>query len=168
MADVTWWGVDCHVSHVAIGWWSQEARGAASERIPAKLRDAERLHALHDTTARLTVELLRRSEVPPPAAVLVERPTGRFPNPALMQACGVIQAAIYGAVLHGLWATPVFLVEVARWKKAVLGSARADHEQRVRWARGEVPTVADGDEADALAIACAGHVLFGASVIEAV
>lgn len=164
--SLTWWGLDCAVSHVALGWWGPEGKGAASERLTGKPRDAERLFLLGELTRRLVRDLLAEPNGPAlPSAVLVERPTGRFPNPALQQACGVIQAAVYAELLHELWATPVFLVPVASWKRAAVGSGRASKAEVMRWAAGHAEVLTE-DEADALAIACAGHALYGAKVRE--
>ena len=94
-------------------------------------------------------------------AVFIERPFGRFAKAALDQACGVLQVAI----LHGLdeqFPHPVSLFELSTgtWKKHALGYGNAKKDDVFFWAlekRGEEATEEiTQDEADALAIACAG------------
>lgn len=95
-------------------------------------------------------------------AVFIERPTGQFASPALIQANGVIQVAMVRG-FAGRFAHPVSVFEISpgTWKKEALGPGRAKKQDVMKWAAGQI----DGDpgrqytqdECDALAIACAGY-----------
>lgn len=88
----------------------------------------------------------------PPVFVFVERPTGRFPQPQLVMAAGVIACGA-SAVTR----VPVDWVAVASWKKAcgLGGNARKEHV--FEWARSlGLWSYAPQDAADALGVAAYG------------
>lgn len=94
-------------------------------------------------------------------AVFIERPTGQFASPALVQANGVIQVAITRA-FAGYFPHPVSVFEISpgTWKKEAIGSGRAKKDDVAAWASEFLPGMDwTQDEADALAIACAGYKL---------
>lgn len=130
-------------------------------------RGAERLYALHH---QVRDSLLDRPDVLGEIeAVFIERPLGRWPNPALMQAAGVIQAGVLEALneVHPYRPT-VFELGTSEWKKACGLRGNATKSEVMEWAaeqwtpRPQYPERSQ-DEADALAIACAGHSLFSQS-----
>jgi Holliday junction resolvasome RuvABC endonuclease subunit len=90
----------------------------------------------------------------PPAAVWVEQPSGRFRNLALVYATGVIQAALFEA----LGGVPVWTIPSGTWKLRAVGVGNATKDQVKAWAEG-VAEVDGQDEADAVAIACAGRAM---------
>jgi Holliday junction resolvasome RuvABC endonuclease subunit len=99
-------------------------------------------------------------------AVFIERPVGKFPKRALDHACGVIQAAMLAALDDRFLHLPsVFELSPGEWKKAIGLGGNAKKPDVYQWAvpRWEKPDVPAGpftqDEADALAIACAGSAL---------
>lgn len=134
--------------------WQFQTRGDGAERLL-------NLYAqIHDWAALSAPDDL--------LAVFIERPTGRFADPALTQANGVIQVA----VLHGLneqFPHPVSCFEISpgTWKKEALGSGRAKKDDVAVWAADRiVDRDLTQDEADALAIACAGGRLVARNPIE--
>jgi len=98
-------------------------------------------------------------------AVFIERPTGGFNNPTLYQANGIIQVAMMRGLI-ALYPHPptVFEISPGTWKKEALGSGRAKKHDVAMWAAscmfsdGDYETFTQ-DEADALAISCAGYKL---------
>jgi hypothetical protein len=115
----------------------------------------ERLAAIHRLTRLLARDLCET--VGYPGVVVVEQPSGKTPNPQLVYACGVIQAALVEAC------APVHLETVAssRWKAIACGKgniykprSRADGEYGVlTWARTCGYAGGSWDEADAWGIA---------------
>lgn len=93
-------------------------------------------------------------------AIFIERPTGRFPVPDLTRACGVIEAAMYGSFSSIYrYPVPIFRLSPPEWKKEVLDSGKATKLDVFHWAAPLAPKTLTQDEADALAIARAGHSL---------
>ena len=94
-------------------------------------------------------------------AVFIERPTGGFNNPTLYQANGVLQVAIRRG-LAGYYHHPVSVFEISpgTWKKEAIGSGRAKKDDVAAWASEFLPGMDwTQDQADALAISCAGYKL---------
>lgn len=98
-------------------------------------------------------------------AVFIERPTGGFNNPTLYQANGIIQVAMMRGLI-ALYPHPptVFEISPGTWKKEALGSGRAKKQDVLKWAATKIANPVPGkiytqDEADALAISCAGYKL---------
>ena len=145
-------GIDPSVDHPAFAIWPQREtwRIDVLGEGPARLRSL--YAATHDWAALSAPDDLE--------AVFIERPFGRFAKQALDQACGVLQVA----VLHGLdeqFPHPVscFEVSTGTWKKHALGNGAAKKPDVLRWACDHVESKLTQDEADALAIACAGSLL---------
>lgn len=144
-------GIDPSVAHPAIAvWpagstWITEIPGSGSERL------CYLYAAVHDYAALSTPDDLE--------AIFIERPVGRVPSPEMVRAAGVIEVAI----LHGLDSQfphrpSVFRLSPPEWKKAVGLVGNATKVEVAVWAADAVPTRdLTQDEADALAIACAGH-----------
>jgi len=86
--------------------------------------------------------------------------SGRFPNPHLVSAYGVIQAALYGA-LSDTYKHPVSVVPITSgsWKKAAVGAGAAGKPEVLEWAQANGYEGNHQDSADAWAIARAGRVL---------
>lgn len=112
-------------------------------------------------TARLAVIWHETREVAlqlalshPPARVVVEQPSGKFANPPLMYATGVIQAALVDAL-----DVPLSLIAVSKWKAASVGHGGAKKPQILAWAQRRGYTGRLEDEADALGVAVAATVL---------
>lgn len=98
-------------------------------------------------------------------ACFIERPFGRFNKQALDHACGVLQVAlVHGLSRHFSHPVSVFEISTGTWKKEALGSGRAKKNDVAMWAAscmfsdGDYETFTQ-DEADALAISCAGYKL---------
>lgn len=149
-------GIDPSVDHPALAiWpfretWQLKIEGQGSARLDAlfcQIRGWCAAHAPNDLEA-----------------VFIERPTGQFPSPALVQANGVIQVAmVRGATALFSHPLSVFEISPGTWKKEALGSGRAKKQDVLEWSEVELsknprryPRISQ-DEADALAIACAGY-----------
>lgn len=111
---------------------------------------------LMDCHAHVSTFTAALAEAFPPVFVVMEQPTGRFPNPRLMMATGVIAATV-GTVL----ALPVNLIAVASWRKAIGVGGGASKEQVVAWARERGWGTDVVDQAEALGVAVAGAGLWG-------
>jgi Holliday junction resolvasome RuvABC endonuclease subunit len=151
-ADAGWWGVDPSTLRVAIG-WAGPRRGVETKSFP-RLRDGERLEAIHDLTRAFVIQLLE--DAPAPGVVLVEQPAayGRQVEPALYYAVGVVQAAVCAQLRVSLGrGVVVETVPVGVWKKHGVGSGAAKKPDVLRWARLNGYEGLLQDEADALAIA---------------
>lgn len=149
-------GVDPSVDHPAVAIWPEGKTWQLRTRGEGAARLLNLYAAIHDWAALSAPDDL--------LAVFIERPTGRFADPALTQANGVIQVA----VLHGLneqFPHPVSCFEISpgTWKLQAIGSGRAKKDDVAQWAMENLDpaTTKDftQDEADALAIACAGYKL---------
>lgn len=93
-------------------------------------------------------------------ACFIERPFGRFNKQALDHACGVLQVAlVHGLSRHFSHPVSVFEISTGTWKKEALGSGRAKKDDVKLWALCERRKAVTQDEADALAISCAGYKL---------
>ena len=150
-------GIDPSVDHPALAiWpaketWQLKIEGEGSARLDALFCQIRGWCANHAPTDL--------------QAVFIERPTGQFASPALVQANGVIQVAMVRG-FAGYFAHPVSVFEISpgTWKKEAIGSGRAKKDDVHAWAcallrptgAGKPPTQ---DECDALAIACAGYKL---------
>ena len=99
----------------------------------------------------------------PPEVVWVEQPSGRFTNLQLVYACGVIQAALFETL-----AVPVWSIPSGAWKRRTVGVGNATKPQVRAWVDGLGVAVDSQDEADAVAIACAGRAMLLSGSWEAV
>jgi Holliday junction resolvasome RuvABC endonuclease subunit len=146
------WGVDCAVTHVSFA-FAQHPTGPIhvdSLLADSEFREGERLGLL-DRQIRIRCSQLRVTY--PPSVVWVEQPSGRFPNPQLYYATGVIQAALYESL-----GCPVWTIPSGKWKAASVGKGTASKAEVMRWATlhrgGEF---ASQDDADAYCIAVGGR-----------
>jgi Holliday junction resolvasome RuvABC endonuclease subunit len=99
----------------------------------------------------------------PPEVVWVEQPSGRFRNPQLSYAVGVIQAALFEAL-----GVPVWSIPSSAWKRRTVGVGNATKPQVRAWVDRLGVDVDSQDEADAVAIACAGRAMMLSGSWEAV
>lgn len=147
----TVWGVDVAVSHLSIGFYPVD--GSTSPQVRSlttgtDTREGERLGLL-DRQLRIWARQLAAEF--PPYVVNVEQPSGRFRAPALVYACGVVQAALFETL-----SVPVWTVPSGRWKRATVGPGNATKEQVRAYVDAQGWPVDSQDEADALCIAVAG------------
>lgn len=151
-------GVDPSIDHPAVAVWPS----GETWQLRVKGRGSERLMALSDAVGNWT-----RDNYPDDLlAIFIERPTGRFPNPSLAQANGVIQVSMLSACEY-LFDYPVSCWEMSpgEWKRRAIGKGNAKKLEVAEWAIrtwDAHPTYPHQtheftqDEADALAIAYAG------------
>ncbi len=147
------WGIDVAVERVDVGLVAADGRWQTNSTVlPKRLSGSLRLATLFHQTRTFASAL---AEHFPPLIVYVENPTGRFPNPPLMMAAGIIRTAIYDG-LHQLYAHPVDveMIAVKDWKKVALGYGNSSKEQVLAWAR-QLGYEGTQDGADALGIATA-------------
>lgn len=122
---------------------------------------------------RLTVEWAQGFAPNDLEAIFIERPVGKFPKRALDQASGVLQVAILAGTDHFDYPVSCFELSPGEWKKTVLGNGAAKKPEVHAWAERHwtgqfrLAGVFTQDEADALAIACAGSLLLGHSEVAA-
>lgn len=146
------WGVDVAVSKVAfgfaaLGWTTVESETVHFDR---ELRGGRRLGLMD---RRLRMWARNTAKVFPPVAVFVEQPSGRWRNPELAYAAGVVQAALFEAL-----GVEVVTITSGEWKKATVGTGKATKQQVGAWVRRFVdPDVFDEDQCDAVGIAFAGR-----------
>lgn len=147
------WGVDVAVSHLSIA-FAQHPTGPIttdSLLVDSEFREGQRLGLL-DRQTRIWANQLKAGH--PPAVVWVEQPSGRFPNPALFYAAGVVQAALSETL-----AVPVWSVPSGKWKKIATGVGNASKEQVAAWGVRHGAGDLTQDEYDAFAIAWAGRLM---------
>jgi Holliday junction resolvasome RuvABC endonuclease subunit len=99
----------------------------------------------------------------PPEVVWVEAPAGRFRNPQLVYAVGVIQAALFETL-----GVPVWSIPSGAWKRRTVGVGNATKPQVRAWVDELGVDVDSQDEADAVAVACAGRAMLLSGSWEAV
>lgn len=148
-------GIDPSVDHPAIGIWPS----CETWQLAVSGQGSQRLWMLDDAITH-TIADIAPSDL---QAIFIERPTGGFNNPTLYQANGVIQvAAMRGARPSFPFAVSVFEISPGTWKKEAIGSGRAKKDDVRDWADFHLADKFKQftqDEADALAIACAGYKL---------
>jgi hypothetical protein len=145
------WGIDPSTRRVAIGWVGAD-RGAAVRDFGSK-RGAMRLAHIYQETFDFALELAAER---PPLAVWVEQASGARPNPQLLYAVGVIQAAVFAA-LSPLQAFPLSVdtIPSATWKKQATGFGRRTPDEYLAWAQTNGYEGDDFDCAAALGVATA-------------
>lgn len=152
-------GIDPSIVRPAFGLWPQRTTKRL-DRMPGE--GAERLDYLYGA-AHAWITLNAPDEL---LAVFIELPRGKFEKRALDHSCAVLQLAALHA-LRNRYAHPVSVFEIAvgTWKKEALGNGAAKKDAVWQWASGQMPPMSltadtiSQDEADALAIARAGHSL---------
>lgn len=156
------WGVDVSTRAVSIA-WAGLVSGVSTIEFPVSPgKDARRLSIIRE---RVLLHADAIAADTPPVFVWVEQASGRFNAPSLVYAVGVVQEAIYSALV-GLYDNPVQVETVpsGTWKKVALGFGNAEKDEVFHWARKSGYMGTSQDEADALAIAEAARksVRFGA------
>jgi Holliday junction resolvasome RuvABC endonuclease subunit len=156
------WAVDPGLSRLAFAFAAVEDEAVEVETLIT--RTVEREGARFGLLDRqLRIYARQAAGRYPPACVWVEQPSGRFSNLQLSYAVGVIQAALFEAL-----ACPVWTVPPSAWKKRSVGVGNASKLQIASWVRASGIEVEGQDEADAVAIACAGRAMLLARSWEAV
>lgn len=154
MSDVPLtWGFDPSVNYPAAGEWP-------TGRVALLHTDFFGPARLADLYAKWTA-LVREWYRPDLEAVFVERIRGKHPMDALVMASGIIEAATHAVLAELGSEAAIFELSTAEWKAHAVGRGHAQKSEVLRWAQengyeGEVQ-----DEADALAIACAGGRIMG-------
>lgn len=147
MSGRTYWGVDVGLRRISIASKGDELHVVSAATTP-KTKIGQALVDLAFETRAAADELLVISGVP--TAVVVESPFGRFPNPSLQYAAGVILetlARMFGEAVHALPST--------QWKIATVGKGNAKKPEVMEWAKANGYTGESQDEADAVCIAIA-------------
>ena len=141
-------GIDPSVDHTCLAEWPS----GRTWRTKSGGEGAARLAEI----SRLMVRFALDSAPDDLEAVFIERTRGKFPKDGLLMACGVIQATLVIA-LEERFPHPVSVFELSTgtWKKRALGNGAAKKHEVQAWAADFVEGLTE-DEADALAIACAG------------
>ncbi|HEY5708596.1 MAG TPA: hypothetical protein VIS51_04310 [Solirubrobacterales bacterium] len=152
------WGVDVglkHIACVAIG-----DRGTVPWQIdlkyPSTFRLPDKLALMHIQLLTWWPELWATVS---PDMVWVEQPAGRFTNPSLYAAWGIVQASLReGLAPLTNYPTPILPIVPSEWKKIAIGRGDANKEAIMAWAREEGFQHASGDVIDAYGIATAAWV----------
>jgi Holliday junction resolvasome RuvABC endonuclease subunit len=154
MGERAVWGVDVGVKRTTLVALPKRGKPHVEVAVSwerTRMRDGELMRAIYAATCDAARRLAAQA---PPYATLVERPAGRWPTPALAEACGVVLAALAGTLDCAVWAVPP-----SQWKRAALGFGNATKEQIMVAARRHVPDLVDQDTADAIMIAYAARQL---------
>jgi hypothetical protein len=151
------WGVDVSTEFVDVAIVFEDGRWQTNRCFLDKRKDRHPVDHLAVIDRRWSEFVTALVGHFPPVFVFVERPTGRFPQPQLVMAAGVVACATKRAA-----DVPVEWVAVASWKKATGLGGNASKQQVFEWARAlGLWSYAPQDAADALGI-CA----YGCSVVE--
>lgn len=158
------WGVDPALSRVAVS-FAPVAGGRPSVVTlvtggGSDTREGQRLGWL-DRQVRIAARQWAGSWAS--AVVWVEQPSGRFRNLQLVYATGVTQAALFEAL-----GVPVWTIPSSTWKHRSVGVGNATKPQVRAWVDRLGLGAGSQDEADAVAIACAGRAMLLAGSWEAV
>jgi len=113
------WGVDLSTKSISMGWVTIDGdrRGVKSYDLAKKATGAQRLC---DSRPLIIAAAHDLAVTAPPIAVGVEQPFGRFKKPTLQYMAGVVQAAIYEALVE-LWGRPALIYDIngTDWKGMV-------------------------------------------------
>lgn len=147
------WAVDPALSRLAFAFAELDTGTVAVETLITRTdaREGERLGLL-DRQVRIRARQLAGTY--PPAVVWVEQPSGKFRNLQLCYAVGVVQAALFEAL-----EVPVWSIASSAWKLRTVGVGNATKPQVRAWVDRQGVDVASQDEADAVALACAGRAM---------
>lgn len=156
MTDSCVWGVDVGLSRIAVAFAPDDGGPVVAEtlRTDSEGREGQRLGWLD---RQLRIYAKQAAGRYPPAVVWVEQPSGRFRNLPLTYATGVVQAALFETL-----ACPVWTIPSSARKKRTVGAGNATKPQVLAWVTRLGVDVGSQDEADAVAIACAGGAMFTA------
>lgn len=147
------WGVDPAMAHLAFSFADVDSDAVEVETLITRTteREGARLGLL-DRQVRIYAR--QAAGRYPPACVWVEQPSGRFHSPQLSYAVGVLQAALFEAL-----ACPVWTIPSSTWKRRTVGVGNATKPQVLAWVDRLGVAAGSQDEADAVAIACAGRAM---------
>jgi Holliday junction resolvasome RuvABC endonuclease subunit len=147
------WGIDPALSVLAFAFADLDSEGVEVETLTTRTteREGARLGLL-DRQVRIYAR--QAAGRYPPACVWVEQPSGRFRSPQLSYAVGVLQAALFETL-----ACPVWTIPSGAWKRRSVGVGNATKPQVRAWVERLGVAVRSQDEADAVAIACAGRAM---------
>ena len=148
------WGVDVAIGHIAFAFAPMPTGTVETDFLIAtsEFAEGERLGKL-DRQIRIRARQLQDRF--PPYVVWVEQPGShpRMPEPALMYAVGVTQAALFEALGCPVWSIPI-----SKWKKRSVGRGNATKADVTAWVQGRQPGLCGTqDERDAFCIAHAGR-----------
>lgn len=155
------WAVDPALSRHAFAFAPTDGGQVQVETLitASDARDGERLGQLD---RQLRIFARQRTGEYPPAVVWVAQASGRFPNPQLAYAVGIVQCALFASL-----GCPVWTIPSGTWKKRTAGVGNATKAQVAAWVERQGVDVASQDEADAVAIAYAGRAMLLARSWEA-
>jgi len=147
------WGIDVGTSQIAAAFADTDSDAVRVETLITRTteREGARLGLL-DRQLRIAARQWAASY--PPACIWVEQPSGRFRNLALTYAVGVVQAALFETL-----AVPVWTIPSSTWKHRTVGVGNATKPQVRAWVDQLGLGAGSQDEADAVAIACAGRAM---------
>jgi Holliday junction resolvasome RuvABC endonuclease subunit len=147
------WAVDPALARLAFAFADVDSSAVAVETLVTRTteREGARLGLLD---RQLRIYARQAAGRFPPACVWVEQPSGRFPKPQLSYAVGVVQAALFETL-----ACPVWTITSGAWKRRTVGVGNATKPQVRAWVDRLGVDVDSQDEADAVAIACAGRAM---------
>jgi Holliday junction resolvasome RuvABC endonuclease subunit len=156
------WGIDPAISRIAVAFAPVDGGPVEVRTLltDSASREGQRLGWLD---RQLRIAARQWAAEYPPACAWVEQPSGRFRNLALVYATGVVQAALFETL-----ACPVWTMPSSTWKQRTVGVGNATKPQVLAWVTRLGVDVASQDEADAVAIACAGRAMLLAGSWEAV
>ena len=156
------WGVDPALSRLAVAFAAVDSDTVDVRTLISRTEEREGARlGLLDSQVRIWARQLAGTY--PPACVWVEQASGRFPNPQLAYCVGVVQAALYEAL-----GVPVWSIPSGKWKRSSVGYGNASKAQVGAWVDRLGIEVHGQDEADAVAIACAGRAMLRAGAWDAV
>ena len=142
------WGIDVSTKQVDFALLAEDGSWQCNATVlhGRKPDDpGKRFAEVQETVGRFASSLAAHH---PPVYVMIELPTGRFPNPQLMMTAGVAAAAIACATR-----APLDFCAVSTWKAEIGLGGNATKEAVKLWAENLGGVVASQDAADALGIA---------------
>ena len=141
------WAVDSSLSQLAVAFADVDSPAVVVKTLITRTteREGARLGLLD---RQLRIAARQWADEFPPACCWVEMPAGRFPNPQLAYAVGVVQAALFETL-----AVPVWTLGPSVWKRRTVGAGNATKPQVRAWVDRLGVDVRNQDEADAVAIA---------------
>lgn len=156
------WAIDPAMSRLAFAFADLDSQAVEVETLVTRTveRQGARLGLL-DRQVRIYAR--QAAGRYPPAECWVEQPSGRFRSPQLAYAVGVLQAALFETL-----ACPVWTIPSSTWKLRTIGQGNATKPQVRAWVDRLGIEVRSQDEADAVAIACAGRAMLRAGSWDAV
>lgn len=156
-----WYGIDPSTKRVSLAAVRAGGERSVSTRSFPSADGPRRLALIYAETFAFVTEWAARAW---PGFVLVEQPSGKSPNPNLVYAVGVVQAATYAALHNARGTRPCPVVETvpsATWKRLAIGPGWAKLSKPdgdvLRFAQEDGYGGVSLDEADAWLIAKAAR-----------